>query len=108
VGPDLRGVGKMTLGEITAALRGERPSHLVTVRTTEGEVLTAVMVTENAAFVKLYDLTAALPVLRTLEWSQIRTREPVSTWSHNAYLQGIGAQEMADLIGYLRWMATRK
>ena len=108
VGPDLRGAGRMTPDEIAAALRGERPGHLVTIRTTDGEVLTAVMVTENGPFVKLYDLTAALPVLRTLEQSQIRSREPVSTWSHNAYLQGIGAQEMADLIGYLRWMATRR
>jgi len=107
VGPDLHIAGKMTPGEIAAALRGERPSHLVTIRTTDGEVLTAVMVTENAPFVKFYDLTAALPVLRTLEQSQIRSREPVSAWSHKAYLQGLGAQEWADLIGYLRWVATR-
>jgi len=105
VGPDLSKLGKMTPRDIAAALRLEQPSHLVAIRTTGGESIPALVVSEDESFVKLYDLGAALPVLRTLALSQIQSREAIPSWSHSPYLKGIDPAQMADLIAYLRWKA---
>ena len=104
VGPDLRKVVKESPREIVATLRGGEPNHFVMAITTDNERFPAVIVSDDPTFVKLYDLTAPLPVLRTLSRSHIKSRKPATGWNHSAYLQGIGPAQMEDLIAYLRWI----
>lgn len=102
-GPDVRRARTMAPGEVEHRLRGAKPRHMVTIRTRSGETFPGVVASEDDSLLRVYDLAAALPVLRTFERSQIAAREPLREWSHAAYLAGLDRSQIADLIAYLRW-----
>ena len=93
VGPDLSSV---------TALREVEPRRVVTVRPAGGEAPFAAVVAERTSTrVRVYDLTAALPVLRTFAADQI-VIESGSSWRHEDAVRGYTAGELDTIAKYLR------
>jgi mono/diheme cytochrome c family protein len=62
----------------------------------------ALLVERTEARVRAYDLTAALPVLRSFAASQIAL-EPGTSWSHERAARIYTSGELETIAGYLRW-----
>jgi mono/diheme cytochrome c family protein len=105
VGPDLTKVANRTPREIAAATRKRRPEHVVTAHMKDGDSFPALAVLQESGSVKLLDLTTFPPVLRTLEPAEIESIASRAEWTHDPFLKGIGPEQMADLVTYIRWIA---
>ena len=64
----------------------------------------AVLVERTETRVRVYDLTALLPVLRTFAAAQIAL-EPESSWSHEQAARIYTSAELENVAVYLRWLA---
>jgi mono/diheme cytochrome c family protein len=100
IGPDL-----MTSAE-PALPRGLPPKHVITARLKNGELFPALRLEQDERFVKLYDLSTAPPVLRTLERSEITSLVEGSNWSHDSAVRNYSADELRAIITYLRWLKS--
>ena len=95
VGPDLAKVRIPDLGAIAA-------THVMTARPRGGEPPFPVLLIERTASrVRVYDLTAPIPVMRTFAASQV-VIEPGSTWRHDQTLRLYNAHELELIVAYLR------
>ena len=87
---DLRGVA--TRGVVTARPRGGEPAF------------PALLVERTEAKVRVYDLSASLPVLRTFAAAQI-VLEPGSPWRHEQASRIYTSSELESIAWFLRWRA---
>jgi hypothetical protein len=106
VGPDLTIAARAAPREIAAAMRKRRPEHVVTAHMKDGDSFPAMVVMRASGSLKLLDLTAFPPVLRTFEPADIESIASRAEWTHDAFLKGIGPEQMADLVSYIRWIAS--
>jgi mono/diheme cytochrome c family protein len=101
VGPDL---AALPPGRFTD-LRGVAAHVVVTARPKGGEPpFPALFVERTEARVRVYDLTAGLPVLRTFAAGQI-VLEPGSSWRHEQAARIYTNGELETIAVYLRWHA---
>jgi mono/diheme cytochrome c family protein len=100
IGPDL-----MTSGEPVLP-RGLPPKHVITARLKNGEVFPALRVEQDERFVKLYDLSAAPPVLRTLERSEITFLVEGTDWRHESAVLNYTDEDLRAIITYLGWLKS--
>jgi hypothetical protein len=56
--------------------------------------------------VEIWDLSKSPPELRTLASKQVVSMSANRTWKHPPASAGYTPQELADLIGFLKWAAT--
>jgi mono/diheme cytochrome c family protein len=91
-----------------AVIRSTSARKVVRVKTKDGESFVALRASESKDTVKVYDLTSAPPVLRTLERSEIESIAADPSWRHNDFVQPYSAAELSDIVAYLRWAATGK
>jgi mono/diheme cytochrome c family protein len=84
-------------------LRGVAARDVVTARPRGGEPpFPALLVERTEARVRVYDLTAPLPVLRSFAAAQI-TLEPGSSWRHEQAARIYTSRELEAIGLYLRW-----
>lgn len=97
VGPNLA-----AMAEITAAtIRNVSATHVQTA--TAGDRFPALVVEQKGGWVKIYDLTAAPPVLRTLAEGRI-TFAP-GNWQHSEAIRSYEAADLEKIAEYLRSLA---
>ena len=95
VGPDL---SKNRIPD----LRSIATTHVMTARPRGGEPpFPALLIERTGSRVRVYDLTAHIPVLRTFAVSQI-VLDPGSTWRHEQVLRLYTARELELILSYLR------
>ena len=101
VGPDLAAIPAGRLGDLRAvASRG-----VVSARPKGGEApFPAVLSERTEARVRVYDLSAALPVLRTFAAGQVDI-EPGGGWRHEQAVRIYSGGELDSIARYLRWLA---
>ncbi len=92
IGPDLVNRGHAT---------GSRHVQIATLQS--GEKFAALPASPSNDEVRLYDLTAAPPVLRTFARSQVVSLAPNPGWRHDAFTKEYSAAELEDVAAYLRW-----
>lgn len=100
IGPDL-----MTSKD-PARARSISAKHVITARLKNGEVFPALRAEQDEPWVKLYDLSAIPPVLRTLERSEILSLVEGSNWRHESALRNYSDQELQAILPYLRWLKS--
>ncbi len=103
VGPD---VGKVAKADLAAAIAATSSRLVRAVKLKDGEVFPAIMGKDDGSYVEVYDLTSPPPVKRTLERREIFSVGPASTWSHQAAAGSYTAEQVADLIAYIRFAAA--
>ena len=66
----------------------------------------AVLIERTDAKVRVYDLSAAIPVLRSFAASQI-VLESGTSWRHDQALRIYTGRELETIAAYLRWRAAQ-
>ena len=102
VGPDLKSLTAAQLRD----LRSGSTTRVVTVRATEEEPFPGIVVEQTAQKARVYDIGAAVPVLRTFAASQVRIASG-SAWSHAEAVRNYSDAEIEAIRGYLEWMAAQ-
>jgi hypothetical protein len=102
VGPDLARLRPDRLN----LLREIAVDDVVTARPAGEAPFPAVVVERTEARVRVYDLTATLPVLRSFAPGSIAI-EPGTSWRHRQATRSYTASELEIVAGYLRWHASQ-
>jgi mono/diheme cytochrome c family protein len=101
VGPDL---AKTPPGQLEN-LRKVAQSHLRTARAAGEAAFPALVAEHTEARVRVYDLSAPLPVLRSFDAGGV-TLSPNSTWRHEDVTRAYSDAELAKIRDFLRWSAS--
>ncbi len=88
-----------------SAIRAVRGRHVRLARLAGGEEFPALEVETKSGWVKLYDLTVAPPVLRTVPAAEVRFRDGAA-WDHGAAIASYTDGELEAIVEYLRWLAS--
>ena len=101
VGPDLARLRSDRLQELPKLLRETAPENVVTARPAGEAPFPAVVVERTEVRVRVYDLTATLPVLRSFAPGSIAI-EPGTSWRHRQATRSYTASELEIVAAYLR------
>jgi len=99
VGPDLRALAPGQLRNLRAA----SGARVVTARPVDEDPFPALVAEQTSERVRMYDLGAPLPVLRTFRPAQVRIM-PGKAWSHASAAQTYSDAELEAISGYLTWL----
>lgn len=102
VGPDLKSLTAAQLSDLRAGSK----KRVVTVSAAEEEPFPAMVVEQSAERVRVYDISSALPVLRTFAPAQIRMT-PGKAWSHAEAVRNYSDAEVEAIRGYLETLAAQ-
>ena len=106
IGPDLTSLPAKSQAELTGAIHATRSRHVLTAKLQSGEQFPALLAAQNGDEVRLYDLTAQPPVLRTFARSQVVSLVENPAWRHSDVVKDYSSAELEDIVAYLRWAAT--
>jgi mono/diheme cytochrome c family protein len=102
VGPDLAALAPDRINDLrTVATR-----RVGTARPAGGQPFPALLVERTETRVRVYDLTAPLPVLRTFAAAGF-TIAPGSTWRHEQVTGIYTRRELETIAAYLRWRSSQ-
>jgi mono/diheme cytochrome c family protein len=102
VGPDLAALPPDRLTN----LREAASKSAVTARPTGEAPFPAVVVERTQARVRVYDLTSAIPVLRSFPAARIAI-EPGTSWRHEQAARAYTTREFDTIVSYLRWRSSQ-
>jgi cytochrome c peroxidase len=106
VGPDLRtlasAVGPRPL---VMTIRMTVTAYVQDVQTSDGD-FPGLQKAKQGDQIDTCDLSKTPPVLRTLKASQVTSMKQSQTWKHPPASAGYTSQELADIVGFLKWAAT--
>lgn len=102
VGPNLATVRVRS----TEELRRPPLRSVKTARLASGEEFPALLVEEKGGWVRLYDLTVAPPVLRTVAANELGWRDQ-ARWDHAEFVRSYTDAELQAVFEYLRWIAAQ-
>ena len=88
-------------------VRAPRSQHVLTATLKDQCVFPALRFEQNEGWVKLYDLTSAPPVLRTIEASTIVSLENDQDWSHKSVTRDYQDEELKAIVEYLNWLDSQ-
>jgi len=106
IGPELTSLPMKSQAELASAMNATASRHVLTAKLQTGEQFPALLAAQNGDEVRLYDLTAPPPVLRTFARSQIVSLVESPAWRHADVVKDYSAQELEDVAAYLHWAAT--
>lgn len=98
VGPKLTPAHGRSLAR---TLRGNPRKLVRQVRTADGDRFPGLLVDEKDGWVRYYDLTTALPVLRTFAAGEIKV-EGNSKWEHRSVIASYSENEIEAVAAYIR------
>jgi mono/diheme cytochrome c family protein len=102
VGPDLK---SMTAAQLRDLRVGSK-TRVVTVSAAGEEPFPGVVVEQTAQRVRVYDISAGVPVLRAFAAAQVRI-SPGNGWSHAFAVLNYSDAEIEAIRGYLEWIAAQ-
>jgi len=106
VGPDLTTMGSMgTVHVIVSTMRMSMTNYVESFKTASG-TFPGMLKEKQKDQTEVWDLSQTPPVLRKLPNSLILKEERDQTWKHPPASVEYTPQELADLIGFLRWAST--
>ena len=106
VGPDLRGIGRLTPAAIVMAVHSTATQYVQDVRLKSKETFPAMPGAKDDKTIQLYDLSKTPPELRKMELAEIETMTNTASWKHPPAVARHTAQQLADIVAYIRYAAT--
>lgn len=103
VGPDLTRLARVNPKGIVMAILATRTQYVQTVKVKGGSTFPGMKVTEDDKIVQYYDLSVKPPELKKIEKAQIESALDNATWKHPPEATGYTAEQLADIIAYIRW-----
>ncbi len=106
VGPNLSRMASIaTAHSMVATIKMTMTNEVQLVKTAEGQ-FPGILKQKQGADFEIWDLSKMPPVLHKLTAKQIISMERDTVWRHPPALADYNAQELADIIGFLRWAST--
>ncbi len=105
VGPDLT---KRRPQKLSTVLRNTKSRSVSVVKLKDGETLTGVIAERTTQAVRIFDMTAAPPVLRSFSPGDVVTITLARQWAHAGALKDYKGNELEAISKYLNWMAAGK
>ena len=106
IGPDLKVIARLSPQAIVMAIRSTRTQYVQAVKPKKGEEFPAMVVSKDDKAVKLFDLSVMPPAEKTMEPAEISGMRDNDKWKHPPSTGGLTAEQMADVIAYVRYAAT--
>jgi len=107
-GLDVTKVASLSVEDGARVLRYGRPRTVRTIALTDGSRFPGVVVERTAASLRVYDLTAVPPVLRTLAGTEVQMVLRQSQWRHGTVVRAYTSEEMQLIWNYVRFVAGKK
>jgi hypothetical protein len=106
VGPDLKVLASVAIPRgLVSAIQMQMTENVYDVKTAS-ESFPGIMKQKQADQMDVFDLSKTPPVLRSLPSKDVVSMTRDDKWKHPPTSAGYTAQELADIIGFLRWAAT--
>ena len=102
VGPDLTRLAHLNARAIVMAIRATRTQYVQWVKLKNGKEFPGMPGAKDEG-TTYYDLSATPPVLKKLEKSDIASVGDNASWKHPPESAGYTAQQLADVIAYIKW-----
>jgi len=108
IGPDLLTGLAGEASNFIAAVRTRSSRHVLVATLTDGDTFPALRAGQKDEFAQLYDLTTEIPVLRTLQRSEIRSLTEGGNWSHEAVVRPYSDDDLAAIFPFLQWLRNAR
>ena len=106
VGPDLRKIASLaTPRGLVVVIQAEAVTDVLAVKTAAG-TFPGIQKQKQGDEIEIWDLSQMPPVLRKLTSKEIHSMDRDPYWKHPPSTAGYTSQELADIVGFLRWVAT--
>jgi len=106
VGPDLATLAKLaTPRGLVSAIQMETTLNVQEVKTAAGS-FSGIQKQKQGDELDIWDLSQTPPVLRKLTSKDVTSMTRDEHWKHPPAKAGYTSQELADIIGFLRWAAS--
>jgi mono/diheme cytochrome c family protein len=102
IGPDLKGVARLSPAGLAMAIRSTVTQYVQTVKTKTAGSFPAMPPGPEGTSVKVFDLSKMPPVPHDVARAEISTT-PNAGWKHPPSTHGYTDQQIADLIAYVRY-----
>jgi cytochrome c551/c552 len=106
VGPDLRGIGRLSPAAITMAVHSTAAQYVQDVKLKSKEAFPAMPGAKDDKTIQLYDLSKTPPELRRIDLADIASMTSTVQWKHPPAVAKPTAQQLADIIAYIRYAVT--
>ncbi|MGA2723108.1 MAG: cytochrome c [Bryobacteraceae bacterium] len=106
VGPDLRGIGRLTPAAIVMAVHSTAAQYVQDVRLKSKETFPAMPGAKDDKTIQLFDLSKTPPELRKVDLTEIDSMTSTARWKHPPAVNKPTAAQMADIVAYIRYVAT--
>jgi len=106
VGPDLRTLaGAVGPGALVQAMHMTMTAYVQEAKIAGGSTFPAMLKGKQGDQMELWDLSQTPPALRTLAAKDVVSMQANTTWKHPPASAEFTSQEVADIVGFVRWAA---
>jgi mono/diheme cytochrome c family protein len=103
VGPDLTRLAHLNARAIVMAIRATRTQYVQWIKLKNAKEFPGMPGATDETTVQYYNLSATPPELMKLDKSEIASAGDNATWKHPPESAGYTAQQLADVIAYIKW-----
>lgn len=103
VGPDISRLARLNARAIVMAIRATRTQYVQAIKLKAGGEFPGMPAAKDNKALRYYDVSSTPPVLRTLEQKDVASVGDNATWKHPPESAGYTAQQLADVIAYIKW-----
>lgn len=104
VGPDLTRLAHLNARAIVLAIRATRTQYVQWIKLKNGKEFPGMPAAKDeGTTAQYYDLSATPPAMKKLEKSDIASVGDNASWKHPPESAGYTAQQLADVIAYIKW-----
>jgi cytochrome c2 len=103
VGPDLTRLAHLNARAIVMAIRATRTQYVQWIKLKNAKEFPGMPGAKDETTVQYYNLSATPPELMKLDKSEIASAGDNATWKHPPESAGYTAQQLADVIAYIKW-----
>ena len=106
VGPDLGGIGRLSPAAIVMAVHSTAAQYVQDVKLKSKEAFPAMPGAKDDKTIQLYDLSKTPPELRKMDLTEIASMTNTTQWKHPPGVDKHTAQQLADIVAYIRYAVT--
>lgn len=107
VGPDLLTLaGVVGSHGLVKTIQMQTTEYVQTVKTADGKVFPGIQKQKQGEELQIWDLSQMPPVLKTLASKDVTSMARETKWKHPPTTAGYNSQELADIIGFLKFLAN--
>jgi mono/diheme cytochrome c family protein len=103
VGPDLKGMARLSPQAIAMAVHSSATQYVQVVKLKSGETFPAMPGADDGKTVQHYDLSKTPPEVRKIDKADIASMKSNELWKHPPMVTKPTAEVLADIVAYIRY-----